>query len=122
MGIARPRGINLFLSMVTDLKKTTLARSAYQAHIRAYTTHLSTEREYFNVRLLHLGHLAKAFGLREAPAEVIAAAKRQRMKDAERKIRRGVKIDGIRGEEGGREKLVKKARILERKGVMEEFG
>jgi hypothetical protein len=75
----------------------------------------------FNVRNLHLGHLAKAFALREAPAEVIAAAKRQRMKDSERKMRKGLKVDGIRGEEGGREKLVTKARFLERKGMMDEF-
>jgi ATP-dependent RNA helicase DDX31/DBP7 len=99
-----------------------LARSAYQAHIRAYTTHLSSERDIFNVRKIHLGHLAKAFALREAPAEVVAAATRQRMRDAERKMRKGVKADGIRGEEGGREKLVKKARLLERKGILDEFG
>jgi ATP-dependent RNA helicase DDX31/DBP7 len=97
-----------------------LARSAYQAHIRAYTTHLSSEREMFNVRKIHLGHLAKAFALREAPAEVVAAAKRQRMKDAERRVRKGVRVDGIRGEDG-RDILVKKARHLERKGALDEF-
>jgi hypothetical protein len=68
-----------------------------------------------------LGHLAKSFALREAPAEVIKAAKKQRMKDDERRARRGVHVEGIRGEEGGREKLVKKARYLERKGAMDEF-
>jgi hypothetical protein len=59
--------------------------------------------------------------LREAPAEVVAAAKRQRMKDTERRMRRGLKVEGIRGEEGGREKLVQKARFLERKGMLDEF-
>ena len=73
------------------------------------------------MRKIHLGHLAKAFALREAPAEAVAAAKRQRIKDDERRIRKGLKIDGIRGDEGGREKLVKKARFLERKGAMDEF-
>jgi ATP-dependent RNA helicase DDX31/DBP7 len=99
----------------------TLARSAYQAHIRAYTTHLASEREVFNVRKIHLGHLAKAFALREAPAEVVSAAKRQRIKDDERKLRKGMKVDGIHGVEGGREKLVKQARHLERKGALDEF-
>jgi ATP-dependent RNA helicase DDX31/DBP7 len=75
----------------------------------------------FNVRKIHLGHLAKAFALREAPAEAMAAARRQRMKDDERRMRKGLKVDGIRGEENGREKLAKKARYLERKGVMDEF-
>ena len=100
----------------------TLARSAYQAHIRAYTTHLASERGFFNVRKIHLGHLAKSFALREAPAEVVAAAKRSREKDAERKMRKGVKIDGISRDEGGRDRLVKRARHLERKGAMDEFG
>jgi len=75
----------------------------------------------FNVRRIHLGHLAKSFALREAPAEAMAAARRQRIKDEERRARKGLKVDGIRGEEGGREKLVKKARYLERKGAMDEF-
>lgn len=40
---------------------------AFTSHIRAYATHLSSERDIFNVKELHLGHLAKAFGLRESP-------------------------------------------------------
>jgi ATP-dependent RNA helicase DDX31/DBP7 len=110
--------IHIYYSLIQNMN---VARAAYQAHLRAYTTHLSTEREIFNVRRIHLGHLAKAFALREAPAEVVAATKRQRMKDAERKMRKGIHVDGIRGEEGGREKLVKKARILERIGTLDEF-
>jgi hypothetical protein len=43
------------------------------------------------------------------------------MKDQERRIRKGISVEGIRGEEGGREKLVKRARYLERKGTMDEF-
>ncbi|KAK9449189.1 P-loop containing nucleoside triphosphate hydrolase protein [Limtongia smithiae] len=45
-----------------------LARSAFASHIRAYATHLASERQYFSVRDLHLGHLAKSLGLRETPA------------------------------------------------------
>ncbi|KAF6070693.1 DEAD/DEAH box helicase family protein [Candida albicans] len=43
---------------------------AFTSHIRAYATHLSSEREFFNVKLLHLGHLAKSFGLRETPKKL----------------------------------------------------
>ncbi|KAK9234883.1 P-loop containing nucleoside triphosphate hydrolase protein [Lipomyces kononenkoae] len=46
----------------------TLAKNAFTSHVRAYATHLSSERQYFSVRDLHLGHLAKCFGLRETPA------------------------------------------------------
>jgi len=44
-----------------------LARRAFQSHIRAYATHLSAEKGIFNLHDLHLGHLAKSFGLRESP-------------------------------------------------------
>ncbi|CAH6719876.1 ATP-dependent RNA helicase Dbp7p [[Candida] jaroonii] len=46
------------------------ATLAFTSHIRAYATHLSTERNFFNVKQLHLGHLAKAFGLRETPKKL----------------------------------------------------
>lgn len=46
------------------------ALHAFVSHIRAYATHLSAERMYFNVKLLHLGHLAKSFGLRETPKKL----------------------------------------------------
>lgn len=46
------------------------ALHAFVSHIRAYATHLSSERSFFNVKLLHLGHLAKAFGLRETPKKL----------------------------------------------------
>ncbi|KAK6201590.1 ATP-dependent RNA helicase DBP7 [Scheffersomyces amazonensis] len=46
------------------------AVQAFTSHIRAYATHLSSERNFFNVKLLHLGHLAKSFGLRETPKKL----------------------------------------------------
>jgi ATP-dependent RNA helicase DDX31/DBP7 len=47
-----------------------LARKAYLSHVRAYATHPSDEKHIFHIRHLHLGHLAKAFALREAPTTV----------------------------------------------------
>ncbi|TCD62920.1 ATP-dependent RNA helicase dbp7 [Steccherinum ochraceum] len=49
------------------------ARKAYQSHMRAYATHPSDEKHIFHIRHLHLGHLAKAFALREAPAAAVGA-------------------------------------------------
>ncbi|CAK3928115.1 ATP-dependent RNA helicase dbp7 [Lecanosticta acicola] len=46
------------------------ARRAYQSHIRAYATHVSSERHVFNMQELHLGHLAKAFALRDKPGSI----------------------------------------------------
>lgn len=46
------------------------ARQAFRSHIRAYATHVKEEREVFNISELHLGHLAKSYGLREAPGGI----------------------------------------------------
>ncbi|WPK25320.1 hypothetical protein PUMCH_002631 [Australozyma saopauloensis] len=46
------------------------ASNAFVSHVRAYATHIGLEKMYFNVKTLHLGHLAKAFGLRETPKKL----------------------------------------------------
>ena len=43
--------------------------------MRAYATHPSNEKHIFHIRHLHLGHLAKAFALREAPNAATAGSK-----------------------------------------------
>ncbi|ETN41844.1 uncharacterized protein HMPREF1541_03782 [Cyphellophora europaea CBS 101466] len=55
--------------------KTTaeMAKKAFQSQIRAYATHVAGERQWFDLKALHLGHAAKAFGLREAPANLNVA-------------------------------------------------
>lgn len=46
------------------------ARRAFQSHIRAYATHVAAERGIFDMQQLHLGHLAKAFALRDKPGSL----------------------------------------------------
>ncbi|KAK2071053.1 hypothetical protein P8C59_005508 [Phyllachora maydis] len=46
------------------------SRNAFRSHIRAYATHVKEERECFDISQLHLGHVAKSFGLREAPGGI----------------------------------------------------
>ncbi|KAJ8588486.1 DEAD-domain-containing protein [Rhizopogon salebrosus TDB-379] len=53
-----------------------LARRAFTSHMRAYATHPSNEKHIFHVRHLHIGHLAKAFALREAPKAVTGGKKK----------------------------------------------
>lgn len=53
----------------------TMARKAYLSHLRAYTTHPPSERQYFSIANLQLGHLAKAFALREAPGVIRSKVK-----------------------------------------------
>ena len=54
-----------------------MARTAFLAHIRAYATHPASEKAIFHVNQLHLGHVAKAFALREAPQTVQRTAKKE---------------------------------------------
>lgn len=52
--------------------------------MRAYSTHPIEEKRFFHVKSMHLGHLAKAFALREAPTAASAAAGKPK-KEKERK-------------------------------------
>ncbi|KAF2855684.1 ATP-dependent RNA helicase-like protein dbp7 [Plenodomus tracheiphilus IPT5] len=73
-------GKNAYMDLATDLQlnierwalaspaRLEAARRAFQSHIRAYATHIADERQYFDIKSLHLGHLAKAFALRERPS------------------------------------------------------
>lgn len=56
------------------------ARKAFRSHIRAYATHPSDEKHMFHVRHLHLGHLAKAFALREAPSTATGGSSKSKSK------------------------------------------
>ncbi|CAK7273520.1 ATP-dependent RNA helicase dbp7 [Sporothrix epigloea] len=56
------------------------ARQAFKSAIRAYTTHTHSERVYFDKDQLQLGHMAKSFGLREAPAGMKGGGERQAAK------------------------------------------
>jgi ATP-dependent RNA helicase DDX31/DBP7 len=60
------------------------AQKAFSSHIRAYTTHIASEKHIFHIRKLHLGHLAKSFCLREAPQVLqskIGTMKKEREKE-----------------------------------------
>ncbi|WFD48499.1 RNA helicase [Malassezia furfur] len=70
-----------------------LARDAFLSHIRAYTTHPTEDKGVFNVNQLHLGHLAKAFALREAPNTVQRTAKREHDKKTQKEPRRAAADD-----------------------------
>lgn len=92
-----------------------MARRAYQSHIRAYATHVASERKIFNMQTLHLGHLAKAFALRDKPGSIkVPGLRPAKMTKADRsvaarKAKRGEVED--RAPEGER---VRKQRKLDR--------
>ncbi|KAL9109546.1 MAG: hypothetical protein Q9227_005882 [Pyrenula ochraceoflavens] len=75
----------------TSVYFSALAKRAFQSHIRAYATHVASERQYFNVKDLHLGHLAKCFGLRDKPSHVNVQGMRNAKSD------KRVHTDGRKG-------------------------
>ncbi|KAJ4312462.1 ATP-dependent RNA helicase dbp7 [Neodidymelliopsis sp. IMI 364377] len=81
---------------LADPKRLEAARRAYQSHIRAYATHVADERIYFDIKSLHLGHLAKAFALRERPSGMKVPGLRTgagREDKRPAKVRGGPKVD-----------------------------
>ena len=56
--------------VLEDAKAGEMARKAFVSHVRAYATHVAKERGMFDVKALHLGHLAKAFALRDRPGSM----------------------------------------------------
>lgn len=76
------------------------AKRGFTSHIRAYATHLSSERDVFNLRDLHLGHIAKSFGLRETPGKM-----------TEHKNKKKESNSSSSGSGSGRKKLLAKAKF-----------
>ncbi|KAI9795548.1 MAG: ATP-dependent RNA helicase dbp7 [Piccolia ochrophora] len=99
-----------------------LARRAFRSHVRAYATHVATERAMFDLRELHLGHLAKGFGLRERPGGigqgVEGGAGRKMQRKGRSVMRSGTGDEGARDADGdgggdgaeGRRKMARKMR------------
>ncbi|GAB5580243.1 probable ATP-dependent RNA helicase DDX31 isoform X5 [Prionailurus iriomotensis] len=60
-------------------RRVSWAKKALQSFIRAYATYPRELKHIFHVRLLHLGHVAKSFGLRDAPQNLgVSAVKRRK--------------------------------------------
>lgn len=75
-----------------DPQALELARRAFQSHIRAYATHVAAERRFFNIKELHLGHLAKAFALRDRPSKINVPGLRQTKDDTKKDFKAGRRV------------------------------
>ncbi|PNP45853.1 hypothetical protein TGAMA5MH_02593 [Trichoderma gamsii] len=72
--------LHLEQRLLIDNKRLELARNGFKSHIRAYATHTKEERVHFDITQLHLGHVAKAFGLRDPPGGIGAGIERKAQK------------------------------------------
>jgi ATP-dependent RNA helicase DDX31/DBP7 len=79
-----------------------MARRGFQSHIRAYATHVAAERHIFNMQELHLGHLAKAFALRDKPGSIkVPGLRPKAMTRADRSVEERKKRREMKGRAGG---------------------
>ncbi|XP_069122046.1 ATP-dependent DNA helicase DDX31-like [Argopecten irradians] len=53
-----------------NAEMASLAVKGFQSFVKAYATYPSEMKSIFHVKHLHLGHLAKSFGLRESPSKI----------------------------------------------------
>jgi len=70
----------------SDPKLKNLAETAFRSSVRAYATHSLELKPFFNVKTLHIGHLAHSFALKASPGMVgksstAEEAKRRREED-----------------------------------------
>lgn len=77
---------------IVTFKNIGLARKAFQSHVRAYATHPAVEKHIFHVRHLHLGHLAKAFALRDTPKDIASRNQKSSQKSS-RRVKGGRTMD-----------------------------
>lgn len=66
-----------------------LARDAFCSWVGGYTAHRGDLKKIFVVKKLHLGHVAKSFGLKEQPSLVgrVQAKKRKREEKKEKSFK-----------------------------------
>ena len=60
--------IEEYVEKTTEIQ--TLSRKAYLSFLRSYSCYSSEWKKIFHLKNLHLGHVAKSFGLREAPNQI----------------------------------------------------
>jgi hypothetical protein len=60
-----------FERLVVSAELNLHARAAFQAWLRAYTAYPKALKHIFHHRNLHLGHVARSFGLKEQPSKLV---------------------------------------------------
>lgn len=91
-----------------------MARRGFQSHIRAYATHVADERSIFDMKAVHLGHLAKAFGLRDKPGSIrVPGARPGKVTTADRKVAERKKARAAKDAASGSGKIREEDKVPE---------
>ncbi|KAK0454964.1 DEAD-domain-containing protein [Armillaria borealis] len=106
--------------VLSKKENISLARKAFLSHMRAYATHPSSEKHIFHVRHLHIGHLAKAFALRDAPKTITGTNQSQSKKSGGKKGNRDARHKDT--ESRMTEMVRSQGRLSKKGGVMNRSG
>ncbi|QPG94872.1 ATP-dependent RNA helicase dbp7 [Epichloe festucae Fl1] len=109
--------------LLADAKRLELARNGFKSHIRAYATHIREERVHFDITQLHLGHVAKSFGLRDPPGGIGAGIDRKANKKGGSKDRQSSskEDDSANVDERKSANLVRKKSMMLMSSAADEF-
>ena len=99
----------LLAKVASDKPYDVLAKDAFRAHVRAYATFPSKLKHIFHVKRLHLGHVAAAFGLKDAPQLIGASATKAALRAAKDAAAKRSKSDARRAKE---KRITKRAKKL----------
>ena len=103
------------IERLVETKAKQMACMAFIASLRAYSTHPSEEKSIFHIKRLHSGHLAKAFGLKDAPRKLSAKSLQDLRKTAKK---RSAAVDL---EEGEQRKAKRQRPLVNRVNPASEF-
>jgi ATP-dependent RNA helicase DDX31/DBP7 len=67
--------------MFIQVSMKELAADAFRSYVRAYTAYKGDLKTIFQVKGLHLGHVAKSFGLRDSPSLLSKSLNKKRSKE-----------------------------------------
>ena len=67
--------MNFENAIVNDKGLHEMASQAYVSFVRSYASYPKEVREIFSFKALHLGHVAKSFGLRDPPSHITGIGK-----------------------------------------------
>lgn len=82
--------------IASDKELRHMAVQAFSMYIRGYSMKSSDVRHIFNLKSLHLGHIAKGFGLSEPPSKVLGEFRPSKKQIKEARMERLAKVHGVK--------------------------
>lgn len=100
--------------IANDKELRRMAVQAFSMYIRGYSMKSSDVRHVFNLKSLHLGHIAKGFGLSEAPSKVLEEFRPSKRQIKQARMERLAQVHGVKMKDKRSHRLKTKFDVSER--------